>query len=201
VRIHAYIHLYIHAYIREHLRGKYHCTVDLLFDRFGLACFANKNKNCQLSSSWFQTSQTGGQLYSDTSPAYTYTHACMRYTYVALPLFTCAKYMLKYTCVHEHMCYAYMYITHRQTLDHTPSYVCVYIYIYIYIYVRVYICVCGVCVCKFTKTCNTRTLKPCNDEVVSIRFNYKGRLRAFPTQMNYNLLIFSWHYDAQHRRH
>ncbi len=30
-------------------------------------CFANKNKNCQLSYSWFQTSQTGGQRYSDTS--------------------------------------------------------------------------------------------------------------------------------------
>ncbi len=49
-------------------RGKYHCTVDLLFDWLGLVCFANKNKNCQLSSSWFQTSQTGGQRYSDTSP-------------------------------------------------------------------------------------------------------------------------------------
>ncbi len=24
--------------------GKYHCTADLLFDLFGLACFANKNK-------------------------------------------------------------------------------------------------------------------------------------------------------------
>ncbi len=33
-----------------------------------LVCFANKNKNCQLSYSWFQTSQTGGQQYSDTSP-------------------------------------------------------------------------------------------------------------------------------------
>jgi hypothetical protein len=30
------------------LRGKYHCTIDLLFDWFGLVCFANKNKNCQL---------------------------------------------------------------------------------------------------------------------------------------------------------
>jgi hypothetical protein len=30
-----------------------------------LVCFANKNKNCQLSYSWFQT---GGQQYSDTSP-------------------------------------------------------------------------------------------------------------------------------------
>jgi hypothetical protein len=33
---------------QEHLRGKYHCTVDLLFDLFGLVCFANKNKSCQL---------------------------------------------------------------------------------------------------------------------------------------------------------
>jgi len=36
---------------------------------FGLVCFANKNnKNGKLSYSWFQTSQTGGQQYSDTSP-------------------------------------------------------------------------------------------------------------------------------------
>ncbi len=48
--------------------GKYHCTIDLLFDWFGLVCFANKNKNRQLSYSWFQTIQTGGQWYSDTSP-------------------------------------------------------------------------------------------------------------------------------------
>ena len=41
--------------------------MDLLFDWFGLVCFANKNKICQLSYSLFQTSQTGGQLYSDTS--------------------------------------------------------------------------------------------------------------------------------------
>ncbi len=33
--------------IKEYLRGKYHSTVDLLFDWFGLVCFANKNKNCQ----------------------------------------------------------------------------------------------------------------------------------------------------------
>jgi hypothetical protein len=42
--------------------------MDLLFDWFGLVCFPNKNKNCQLSHSWFQTSQTGCQRYSDTSP-------------------------------------------------------------------------------------------------------------------------------------
>ncbi len=53
---------------REYLRGKYHCTIDILFDWFGLVCFANKNKKCQLSYSWFQTSQKGGQQYSDTSP-------------------------------------------------------------------------------------------------------------------------------------
>ncbi len=28
---------------REYQRGKYHCTVDLLFDWLGLVCFANKN--------------------------------------------------------------------------------------------------------------------------------------------------------------
>jgi len=50
------------------LRGKYHCTIDLLFDWFGLVCFANKNKNCCLSYSGFQNSQTGGQWYNDTSP-------------------------------------------------------------------------------------------------------------------------------------
>ncbi len=45
------------------------CTsIDLLFDWFGFVCFADKNKNCQLSYSWFQTSQTGGQQYCDTSP-------------------------------------------------------------------------------------------------------------------------------------
>ncbi len=40
----------------------------LLFDWFGLVCFANKDENCQLSYRWFQTSQTGGQQNSDTSP-------------------------------------------------------------------------------------------------------------------------------------
>jgi hypothetical protein len=53
---------------REYWRGKHHCTIDLLFDLFGLACIANKNKNCQLAYSWFQTSQTGSQWYSDASP-------------------------------------------------------------------------------------------------------------------------------------
>jgi len=51
-------------------KGQYHCTIDLVFNWFGLVSFAHKNKNCQLSYSWFQTSQTGGgQCYSDTSPS------------------------------------------------------------------------------------------------------------------------------------
>jgi hypothetical protein len=42
-------------------------TIDLLFDWSGFVCFANKNKNGQFSYNRFQTSQTGGHLYSDTS--------------------------------------------------------------------------------------------------------------------------------------
>ncbi len=53
---------------KEYKRGKFHCTIDLLFDWFGLVYFATKNKICQFLYSWFQTSQTGGQWYSDTSP-------------------------------------------------------------------------------------------------------------------------------------
>jgi hypothetical protein len=30
------------VYTREYLRGKYHCTIDLLFDWFGIVCFAKK---------------------------------------------------------------------------------------------------------------------------------------------------------------
>ena len=35
----------LERFSREYLRGKYHCTIDLLFDWFGLVCFENKNKN------------------------------------------------------------------------------------------------------------------------------------------------------------
>ncbi len=37
---------FIYAGTREYLSGKYHCTINLLFDWFGLVCFENKNKNC-----------------------------------------------------------------------------------------------------------------------------------------------------------
>ncbi len=60
--------VYLNGVPREYYREKYHCTIDLLLDWFGLVCFVNKNINCQLSYSWFQTSQTGGEWYSDTSP-------------------------------------------------------------------------------------------------------------------------------------
>jgi hypothetical protein len=32
------------AECREYCKGEYHCTIDLLFDWFGLVCFANKTK-------------------------------------------------------------------------------------------------------------------------------------------------------------
>jgi len=49
---------------REYLRGKYHCTIDLLFDLFGISCMTTDNF---LQNRLIQTSQTGGQRYSDTS--------------------------------------------------------------------------------------------------------------------------------------
>jgi hypothetical protein len=50
---------------RECLRGKYHCTVDLLF---GISCMTTDNFWFYLLNRLIRTSQTGGQQYSDTSP-------------------------------------------------------------------------------------------------------------------------------------
>ncbi len=47
--------------------GKYHCTVVLLFDWFGIRCMTTDNF-FYLQNRLTQTSQTGGQQYSDTSP-------------------------------------------------------------------------------------------------------------------------------------
>jgi hypothetical protein len=47
--------------------GKYHCTVDLLFDWFGISCMTTDNFGFYLQNRPTQTSQTGGQWYSDTS--------------------------------------------------------------------------------------------------------------------------------------
>ncbi len=48
------------------LRGKYHCTVDLLFDWFGISCMTIDNLCFYLQNRLIQISQTGGQWYSDT---------------------------------------------------------------------------------------------------------------------------------------
>jgi hypothetical protein len=50
------------------LRGKYHCTIDLLFDCFGISCMTTDNFCFHLQNRLIQTSQPGGQWYSDTSP-------------------------------------------------------------------------------------------------------------------------------------
>jgi hypothetical protein len=48
--------------------GKYHCTVDLLFDWFGISFMTTENFCFYLQNRLIQTSQTGGQRYSGTSP-------------------------------------------------------------------------------------------------------------------------------------
>ncbi len=50
----------------EYLKGKYHCTIDLLFDWFGISCMTTDNFCIYFQNRLIQTSQTGGQLYSDT---------------------------------------------------------------------------------------------------------------------------------------
>jgi hypothetical protein len=51
---------------REHYRGKYHFTIDLLFDWCGISCMTTDNFCFYLQL--IQTSPTGSQRYSDTSP-------------------------------------------------------------------------------------------------------------------------------------
>ncbi len=51
---------------REYWR--YHCTVDLLFDWFGINCTTTDNFCFYLQNRPIQTSQTGGQWYSEPSP-------------------------------------------------------------------------------------------------------------------------------------
>jgi hypothetical protein len=53
---------------REFKRGKYHCTVDLLFDWFGISCMTTDYFSFYLQNRLIQTGKTGGQWYSDTSP-------------------------------------------------------------------------------------------------------------------------------------
>jgi hypothetical protein len=49
-------------------RGEYHCTIDLLFDWFGIRSMTTDNFCFYLQNRLIQTSRTGGQQYSDTSP-------------------------------------------------------------------------------------------------------------------------------------
>jgi hypothetical protein len=49
-------------------KGEYHCTIDLLFDWFGISCMTTDNFCFYLQNRLIQTSQTGGQWYSDISP-------------------------------------------------------------------------------------------------------------------------------------
>ncbi len=53
---------------REYYRGKYHCTINLLFDWFGINSMTTDNFCFYLQNRLIQTRQTGGQWYSDTSP-------------------------------------------------------------------------------------------------------------------------------------
>ncbi len=46
----------------------YHCTIDLVFDWFGISCMTIDIFCFYLQNREIQTSRTGGQQYSDTSP-------------------------------------------------------------------------------------------------------------------------------------
>ncbi len=57
--------------------GKYHCTVDLLFDWLKISRITTDNFCFYLQNRLIQTNQTGGQQYSDTSP---FSIPCFRAT-------------------------------------------------------------------------------------------------------------------------
>ncbi len=49
------------------LKGKDHCTIDHLFDWFGISCMTTDNFSFHLQNRLIQTSQTGGQQCIDIS--------------------------------------------------------------------------------------------------------------------------------------
>ncbi len=51
---------------KEYQRGKYPCTVNLLFDWFGISCLTTDNFSFYLKNGLIQTGKAGGQPYSDT---------------------------------------------------------------------------------------------------------------------------------------
>ncbi len=62
------IDIYIIVWKQGILKGEYHCTVDLLFDWFGISCRTTDIFCFYFQNRLIQTSQTGGQWYSDPSP-------------------------------------------------------------------------------------------------------------------------------------
>jgi hypothetical protein len=71
------------TFFRKYLRGKYHCTVDLLFDWFGLVCFTNKNNNSVVIQLIPNQSNRRSTV-SDTSP---FSIPC--FLYVMIPYHSC----------------------------------------------------------------------------------------------------------------
>jgi hypothetical protein len=57
-----------HRWVKGILNGKYRCTIDLLFDWFGISCMTTDNFCFYFQNRLIQTSQTGGLRYSDTFP-------------------------------------------------------------------------------------------------------------------------------------
>ncbi len=79
---------------REYYMGKYHCTVDLLFDGFGIGCLITGNFCFYLRNRLMQTSQTGGQWCSDTSSLVRLSDKVIRFScFVFAPhILFCASY-------------------------------------------------------------------------------------------------------------
>ncbi len=57
-----------HCCKQEYQRVKYHYTVDLLFDSFGISCMTTDNIYFYLQNRLIQPTLTGGQSYSPPSP-------------------------------------------------------------------------------------------------------------------------------------
>ncbi len=67
---------------------QYHCTIDLLFDWFRISCMTTDNFCFNLEKRLIQTSQTGGQWYSDTSP---FSIPCVILRFALYTFFVCSR--------------------------------------------------------------------------------------------------------------
>jgi hypothetical protein len=61
-------HMFIVQATESMDNAREHCTIDLLFDWFGISCMTTDKFCFHLQNRLIQTSQTGGQWYRDTSP-------------------------------------------------------------------------------------------------------------------------------------